>query len=107
MAQIKGGLMATNSMPTALYAPYLALLIGTPEIREYLGGESVGATMQNLNQAILAKMPVGVPPLAEQHRIVAKVDELMTLCDNLKARLAAAQTTQLHLADTVVEQVVA
>lgn len=94
-------------MPTALYAPYLALLIGTPEIREYLGGESVGATMQNLNQAILAKMPVGVPPLAEQHRIVAKVDELMTLCDNLKARLADAQTTQLHLADTVVEQAVA
>jgi type I restriction enzyme S subunit len=36
-----------------------------------------------------------------------KVNELMTLCDILKARLAAAQTTQLHLADTIVEQAVA
>ena len=43
-----------------------------------------------------------LPPLAEQHRIVAKVDELMTLCDQLKARLSDAQTTQLHLADAVV-----
>ncbi|MGE6569857.1 restriction endonuclease subunit S [Shewanella vesiculosa] len=44
------------------------------------------------------------PPLEEQHRIVAKVDELMTLCDQLKARLSDAQTTQLHLTDAIVEQ---
>jgi type I restriction enzyme S subunit len=34
---------------------------------------------------------------------VAKVDELMALCDRLKAGLQTAQTTQLHLADTLVE----
>ncbi len=44
--------------------------------------------------------------LEEQHRIVAKVDELMALCDQLKARLSDAQTTQLHLTDAIVEQVV-
>ena len=44
-----------------------------------------------------------IPPLAEQHRIVAKVDELMALCEQLKTRLSDAQTTQLHLADAVVE----
>lgn len=43
-----------------------------------------------------------IPPLAEQHRIVAKVNELMALCDRLKANLQTAQTTQLHLADTLV-----
>ncbi len=48
----------------------------------------------------------GLPPLAEQHRIVAKVDELMTICDKLKARLQEAQTTQIHLADAIVEQAV-
>jgi type I restriction enzyme, S subunit len=45
-------------------------------------------------------------PLAEQHRIVAKVDELMALCDQLKSRLSDAQTTQLHLADALVEQAI-
>ncbi|MCU7796493.1 MAG: restriction endonuclease subunit S [Candidatus Thiodiazotropha sp. (ex Myrtea spinifera)] len=50
---------------------------------------------------------VPMPPLAEQQRIVAKVDELMALCDALKARIQVAQTTQVHLADGVVEQAVA
>ena len=44
--------------------------------------------------------------LAEQHRIVAKVDELMALCGALKARLSEAQTTQVHLADAVVAQAI-
>jgi len=46
------------------------------------------------------------PPLAEQHRIVAKVDELMALCDALKTRINEAQTTQINLADVIVEQAV-
>ena len=45
-----------------------------------------------------------LPPLAEQHRIVAKVDELMVLCDALKARIEESRTTQLHLADAVIEE---
>jgi type I restriction enzyme, S subunit len=91
----EGWLCGTGSlvlrMPIGMYAPFLSLLIGAPAAREYLGGASVGTTMQNLNQGILAKMPVGVPPLAEQRRIVAKVDELMALVDELEAQLAASK----------------
>jgi len=43
----------------------------------------------------------------EQHRIVAKVDELMAICDTLKTNLSEAQTTQIHLADTMAEQAMA
>lgn len=43
-----------------------------------------------------------IPPVAEQKRIVAKVDDLMALCERLKANLQTAQTTQLHLADCLV-----
>ena len=46
---------------------------------------------------------VGLPPLAEQHRIVAKVDELLALCDKLKSSLQQAQETQILLTDAVVE----
>ncbi|NOV30562.1 restriction endonuclease subunit S [Methylomonas sp. ZR1] len=49
---------------------------------------------------------VEYPPLAEQHRIVAKVEELMALCDQLKARLAAANQLQQKLADGMVERAI-
>lgn len=55
-------------------------------------------------QGKLALLHCLIPPLEEQHRIVAKVDELMALCDQLKARLTDAQTNKLHLADAIVEQ---
>ena len=87
-----------------MYAPFLALLSGAPEAREYLGGASVGTTMQNLNQGILAKMPVGVPPLAEQRRIVAKVEQLMALVGALETQLTASRTIGADLMETVVAE---
>lgn len=45
-----------------------------------------------LDSGAYGDFPIPVPPLAEQHRIVAKVDVLMALCDALKARLADAIT---------------
>jgi type I restriction enzyme S subunit len=48
-----------------------------------------------------------VPPVQEQYRIVAKVDQLMTLCDQLKSRLTQARQLNEQLASTLVEQAVA
>ncbi|HHG90501.1 MAG TPA: restriction endonuclease subunit S, partial [Devosia sp.] len=67
---------------------------------------STGSATPIINRAKWEKLLVPVPPLAEQHRIVTKVDELMALCDSLNARIQDAQTTQIHLADAVVEQAV-
>jgi type I restriction enzyme S subunit len=66
---------------------------------------STHGTCKLVSEKLWAKL-LPIPPAAEQHRIVAKVDELMALCDVLKARLADAQTTQLHLADAIVERAV-
>jgi type I restriction enzyme S subunit len=60
----------------------------------------------NVNGTIMKSMLIPICPLEEQKRIVAKIDELMALCDQLKARLSDAQTTQLHLTDAIVEQAV-
>ena len=54
--------------------------------------------MQNLNQTILLNLPLGLPPLAEQHRIVAKVNELMALCDQLEVARTERETTRNRLA---------
>lgn len=85
---------------------YLRLVNGSELSRAYYarvaGGTS--SSMKNVSREQIRNLVVALPPLAEQHRIVAKVDELMALCDTLKARLADAQAIQLHLADAIVEQ---
>jgi type I restriction enzyme S subunit len=69
--------------------------------------KTTGTAVRQMPAGVVAEFLIPMPPLKEQYRIVAKVDELMGLCDALKARLAEAQTTQIHLADAIVEQAVA
>lgn len=54
----------------------------------------------------LGEMFIAIPPLAEQKRIVAKIDQLMSLCEQLKKLLGKTQTTLMHLADSVVYDVI-
>ena len=87
-----------------IYPRFLSMLIGSPFSRQYLGGTAVGTTMQNLNQTILLNLSFGIPPLAEQHRIVAKVDELLELCDQLEASLNMGNDTRRRLLETLLDQ---
>ena len=49
----------------------------------------------------LASFAYPLPPLAEQHRIVAKVDELMALCDQLEAQITSTETDSRRLLEAV------
>ena len=84
-----------------IYPRFLSMLIGSPFSHQYLSGTAVGTTMQNLNQTILLNLSFGLPPLAEQHRIVAKIDELMALCDRLEHTLATIRAMRNRLLDAV------
>lgn len=64
---------------------------------------ATGMTATGIKASKLKEIPVAIPPLKEQHRIVQKVDELMTLCDQLKKRLNEASKTRCQLAESVVE----
>ncbi|WP_417839061.1 restriction endonuclease subunit S [Tritonibacter scottomollicae] len=76
-------------------------------------GRVVGATRAKLNQARALTIPIPLPPLAEQHRIVAKVDELLALCDRLEEarktreelrdKLTAASLARLTAPDTTAQ----
>jgi len=71
-----------------------------------LQSQASGGAQPFVSLGVLRGLIIALPPIAEQHRIVAKVDELMALCDQLKARLNQAQTTQQQLAHAIVEQAV-
>ena len=82
---------------------FLHYVILAPYFQAFILDEQTGAGRGGLPKYKMDRIPVALPPLAEQHRIVSKVDELMALCDHLeKARLARkearAQLTKTTLA---------
>ena len=112
-----GGAIATNKRrllvkPTAidnnclgltpngiLSSNYLYLLLSSIDLTKYQAGTSVPA----LSQGVLTEIIVGVPPSAEQHRIVAKVDELMALCDRLEAQQTDADSAHTQLVQALLD----
>ena len=76
---------------------YLFLFMQSPLWIDCIHEHSMGTTVDTLTIARANATPIPLPPLAEQSRIVTRVEALMRLCDALEAkgRLEAAQHTQL------------
>ena len=62
-------------------AVFLSFYLSTPHIRKWIVDNATGATMPNLNSAILKKLPVELPDLKEQYRIA---NELQAIDDKIK-----------------------
>lgn len=67
---------------------YLNLVNNSAASRHYYSAHASGtsSSMKNVSRDVILNLPVAIPPLSEQTRIVAKVDELMRLCNELEAR---------------------
>ncbi|MGI2107480.1 restriction endonuclease subunit S [Shewanella frigidimarina] len=88
-------------------AEFFKLLFRSPFFQRSIFANSKGSAIPNLKGVNdLKAMTIPFCSIYEQHRIVVKVSELMTLCDQLKTRLSDAKTTQLHLTDAIVEQAI-
>ncbi|WP_374663986.1 restriction endonuclease subunit S [Ramlibacter sp.] len=72
---------------------YLVVVLTAEDLSRYV----TGMTVPKLNQSRLVSIPIPLPTIDEQARIVARVDELMRLCDALevKGRLEAEQHARL------------
>jgi type I restriction enzyme, S subunit len=83
---------------------YLALNLQIDCANGVLAGYFTGATIKHLTGRSLAAYPAPIPPLAEQRRIVAKVEQLMALVDALETQLAASRATAANLLSALVAE---
>lgn len=92
--------------PIRSFVPeYLSILGSSSIVRDKIADLFIStAGQKTINQGHLSSILIPLPPLAEQQRIVAKVDELMAICDQLKEKLKQSQETQVQLTDALVDR---
>lgn len=85
-------------------APYLAKALLSDCLQYQMEFRSKAAAQPNLFLGSIRQLLVPLPPLAEQEHIVAKVDLLFSLCDQLEAELAKRDCKRSHLLHTLLHE---
>jgi type I restriction enzyme, S subunit len=88
------------SAAVALEYLYMVMLFRRPYFDEVVKDSG----LKNLTTEHLKRLVVPLPSLAEQHRVVAKVDALMALCDQLEASLTTTTTTRSRLLEALLHE---
>jgi type I restriction enzyme S subunit len=91
-----------------LYREWIVLFLNSPTGRSYFAEASKQTTnLASINMTQLRNCVLPIPPLNEQKRIVAKVDQLMALCDDLEAKLQKSQKRNDRLMEAAVAEMLA
>ena len=93
------GLIPHDSFGSARYFEYF-IRTAKANLHEF----APSTAQKNINLGILTEMLVPLPPLAEQRRIVAKVDEMMAVCDRLEGSLAMGDETRGRLVGALLHE---
>ncbi len=112
--------VAVTRVPVTINQDMKALTLKQPEMAEYLLRALKGLKPQmlarvqrsshvtcRLEGSDYSDFAIPIPPLAEQYRIVAKVDELMDLCDQLEASLTHGENTRSRLLNALLHEALA
>ena len=96
------GFIPAANFPNARYFEYFIRTVKA-DISKF----APATAQKNVNLGILNAVLIPLPPLAEQCRIVAKVDELMALCDRLEASLVAGEDHRRRLLGALLAEALA
>ena len=85
----------------------MLMVIRSPFAQGPIWEAAEGMAIKHISITDFGLMILPVPPLAEQRRIVAKVDQLMALVEQLETQLAASRVTAANLLSAIVAELTA
>ena len=86
---------------------FLMYALMSQTMQSLIDKHATGMTAKGIKASNLKPLPIPIPPIAEQHRIVEKIDQLAVCCEVLKCQLAEGQRQQVQFADAVASKAVA
>lgn len=88
----------------AVDSAFLVVQILSDEFQSLLDKNGTGVTAKGIKASKLKRLPIVVPPLVEQRRIVARVNQLMAQVDQLESQLVASQAAAGKLLDALLAE---
>ena len=93
--------------PVEIESEYLALAIRSPVVQKWIWNNVRQSAQPCLYLSKSCSLPIPVPPSNERSRIVTKVNELMTLCDQLEQQTESSITAHATLVETLLNTLTA
>ena len=90
--------------PLLFNSAYLKYSMDSSLLQNAIHSNKRGGAQPCLYLSEISKFIFPMPPLAEQQRIVSKIDELLAICDQLKEKLQQSQETQVQLTDALIDR---
>ncbi len=100
-------MMLARLLPGTIDCNFMIYSLRDPKLMDRVQDKPVGATVQHLRVGGVETLLVPLPPLAEQQRIVAKVDELMAICDQLEAQITTTEQDSRRFLESVLADALA
>ncbi|EDW0109243.1 restriction endonuclease subunit S [Salmonella enterica] len=105
IVQNLSGAIASSLVIVRVFEPtfnkYIHLYFDAPLSYDFINKYDNGTAQPNLAATDLARFLVPLPPLDEQSRIVNKITELMTLCDQLEQHSLTSLDAHQQLVETL------
>jgi len=94
-------------LPKSMNSHFINIVNGTEFSRSYYitNASGTSSSMKNVSRQVMAELPIPLPSLPEQHRIVARFDQLMALCNTLEQQIDVATVKQSEMLNAVMARV--
>ncbi|MCA3288311.1 MAG: restriction endonuclease subunit S [Roseomonas sp.] len=86
---------------------FIAIALKASDFQSLAWSKAGTGTLPIISKGKWEVLPIPLPPIAEQHRIVAKVEKLMELCDGLEASLTTSDQTRTRLLEATLAEALA